>query len=306
MKTFLRRAAFAAVFLTPFGPAKAEPANYAAPEDAVGAIVAALEAVDRDALIAVFGEEARDLALTGNDVRDRDTWLGFLRSYREMHRIAVDETGEAATLFIGADQWPFPARLVKGAEGRWRFDPEAARDEVLARRIGENELDVMDVLKGYLGAQAAFRAIDYDGDGLMEFAPTFLSDDGQRNGLYWPEQDGAPESPIGDLLARAAAAGYSVDGADREPDPYYGYYFKILTAQGQAAPGGELDYIVNGHMLAGHALLAFPAAYGESGIMSFMVGENGVIHEADLGEETLDKPVAIDRFLPDDAWQPAD
>jgi hypothetical protein len=299
-------AALAAALLLSAGAARAEPAAYPAPEDAVGAVVAALEAVDRDALVAVFGEDARDLVLTGNDVRDRDTWLGFLRGYREMHRIAVDESGEAATLFIGADQWPFPAPLVKGEDGRWRFDPEGARDEVLARRIGENELDVMDVLRGYVGAQAAYRAVDYDGDGLMEFAPSFLSDEGQRNGLYWPEEDGAPESPVGDLLARAAAAGYRLGGADREPDPYYGYYFRILTAQGPAAPGGELDYMVNGHMLAGHALLAFPAAYGETGIMSFMVGENGIIHEADLGEETLATATAIDRFLPDDGWQPVD
>lgn len=287
-------------------PAFAEPAAFASPDAAVDAIIAALGARDRAALIAVFGPEAEDVALSGEDARDRETWRSFLEAYKAMHRVAIDETGASATLFIGTDQWPFPAPIVKGDDGRWRFDAEAAREEVLARRIGENELDVIELLGGYVRAQQQFRLTDFDDDGVMEFASAVISDPGERNGLYWPPEEGAPDSPIGDFMARAADSGYNLDGEDRPPDPYLGYYFKVLTAQGPEAPGGAYDFRVNGNMVAGHALFAFPADYGASGIMSFMVGESGTVYEADLGEETLEAAAAVDRFVPDDAWTPVD
>lgn len=286
--------------------AYAEPASFSSPDAAVGAIIAALDARDADALVAVFGEDARDVALTGDDARDRETWGNFLRAYNEMHRLAINEDEDAATLLIGADQWPFPAPLAKGEDGKWRFDAEAARDEVLERRIGNNELDVMDLLDGYVRAQATYRQTDHDGDGVMEFASAILSAPGERNGLYWPAEEGEPESPIGDFVARAAADGYTVDGADAEPEPYLGYYFRILEGQAADAPGGAYDYAINDNMVAGHALLAFPSAYGETGIMSFMVGENGVIYEADLGESTLERATDVARFVPGAEWQTVD
>lgn len=286
--------------------ALADPAAYNSPEAAVDAIIAALDARDADALVAVFGPDARDVALSGDITRDRETWGTFLRAYQEMHRLALNETGDGATLLIGADQWAFPAPLEKGDDGMWRFDPEAAREDVLERRIGNNELDVMALLPGYDRAQMAYRQADHDGDGVREFAAAILSAPGERNGLYWSAEEGEPESPIGDFVARAAASGYSIDGTDETPEPYLGYYFTILDGQGPDAPGGAYAYAINGNMVAGHAMLAFPAAYGETGIMSFMIGENGQIFEADLGEDTLERAAAITLFVPDAGWSPVD
>ncbi|PZQ52302.1 MAG: DUF2950 domain-containing protein [Rhodovulum sulfidophilum] len=284
------------------GPGAADPAVFATPEAAAEAVVAALEARDPEALIAVFGPENADVALTGDPVEDRETWGAFLRDYRALRRIDID--GDTATLVIGRDLWPVPAPLVRGADG-WHFDAAAAREEVRLRRIGRNELDVIDLMRGYDAAQTAYRAMDPDGDGLPTFAATLISSPGARDGLYWPDAPGTPESPVGDFMARAAAEGYSIDGgADAEPDPYLGYYFHILTRQGPAAPGGAMDYMVGGHMVAGHALIAFPSDYGESGVTSFLVGERGVVYEADLGPDTLAIASAIDSFDPGAGWTP--
>jgi hypothetical protein len=292
-------AALAALLGAAGSAAHADPAVFETPEAATEAVIAVLEARDRDGLIAIFGPENQDVVLSGDEVADRAAWSEFLTDYRVMHRIAVEDA--AATLYIGRDQWPFPATLVLGEDG-WRFDAEGAREEVLARRIGENELDVIALLHGYVRAQAAYRAADPDGDGLRSFAAGLISSPGGRDGLYWPEEPGTPESPVGDFMARAAAEGYSVDGQDTDPEPYHGYYYRVLHKQGAAAPGGALDYMVGGHMLAGHALIAFPSAYGDTGIMSFMAGESGVIYEADLGEDTLGVANAIESFDPGEGW----
>jgi hypothetical protein len=279
--------------------ALAAPAVFETPEAATAAVIAALEARDRAGLIAVFGSENEDVVLSGDDVADREAWSRFLADYRTLNRIDVE--GESATLYIGRGQWPFPAPLVEAADG-WHFDAAAAREEVLARRIGENELDVIALLQGYVRAQAAYRAADPDGDGLPSFAASLISSPGKRDGLYWPDEPGTPESPVGDFMARAAAEGYSIDGQDADPEPYHGYYYRVLTRQGPAAPGGALDYMVGGQLLGGHALIAFPSAYGDTGIMSFLVSEAGVIYEADLGEDTLAAAAAIDSFDPGDGW----
>ena len=174
------------------------------------------------------------------------------------------------------------------------------------RRIGLNELDVIDLMHRAVTVQSTYRQTDHDGDGVMEFASSILSTPGQRDGLYWPSEPGTEESPIGAFLARASDSGFSVDGTDQEPDPYLGYYFRILQKQGSGAPGGAHDYLVNGNMIAGHALLAYPAAYGETGIMSFVVGENGIVYEKDLGADTLSVAEAIDSYDPADGWVPAE
>lgn len=279
-------------------------ARFATPDAAVAAVVAALEARDRDALLEVFGTDAEDVVFTDEPVRDREIWGAFLAAYAEMHRVARQEDGNAV-LYIGRDQWPFPVPLVE-TDGGWQFDAAAARDEILHRRIGRNELEVIDLLAGYVGVQSDYRRVDYDGDGVMEFAASILSTPGARDGLYWPPEPGAPESPVGDLFARAAAEGYSLDDVDTDPEPFSGYYFRILTAQGENAPGGAFDYVVNGNMVGGHALLAVPAAYGESGIMSFMVAENGVVLEADLGEDTLAIAGDIAAYDPSAGWRPVE
>ncbi len=285
--------------------AHAEAASFASPEMAAESVISALKAKDRDALLAVFGPESADVIFSGDDAEDREDWGQFLASYEAMHRIAVEKTeaGERATIYIGRDQWPFPIEIVS-ADGQWHFDAESAREEVLLRRIGQNELDVIDLMQGYVRAQALYRSENPDGDGLPSFASAVLSSPDRRDGLYWPSEPGEPESPIGDFMARAAADGYQLDGADVEPEPYLGYYYRVLQKQGPHAPGGALDYMANGQMVAGHALLAFPSAYGDSGVMSFMVGEAGIVYEADLGEETLDVAGAIDSFDPGDGWTP--
>ncbi|GAB5374212.1 MAG: DUF2950 domain-containing protein [Acuticoccus sp.] len=282
------------------GPAIGAPQAFQTPGAAVNAVVAALEAGDRSALLDVFGSENEDVVFSGDPERDRQDWSDFLAAYKEMNR--VSEEGETATLYIGHDQWPMPIPIVKGDGGQWQFDAEAGSDEITARRIGENELDVIELLRAYVRVQAAYRQIDYDGDGVMEFANAILSDDGARNGLYWPQEPGMPQSPIGDFIARASAEGYNVDGEASEPEPYLGYYFQILQRQGPNAPGGERPYTVNNDMVSGHAILAFPSAYGDTGIMTLMVGENGVVYEADLGEDTLERAAAIDAYDPSDDW----
>lgn len=290
----------AALLLVAAGPVMAEPRTFDTPEAAADAVIAALEAKDRDGLVAIFGPENEDIILTGEAPRDRADWSAFLQAWRRQHEVTLDADTVAA-ISLGPDAWRFPIPIVKDAAG-WAFDAPAGREELRLRRIGENELDVIDLLHGYVQAQADYRRLDPDGDGVHAFASAILSSEGTRDGLYWPDEDGAPESPASDAVARATADGYSVDDADAEPDPYLGYYYRILTAQGPAAPGGALDYMVQGWMLAGHALLAFPADHGDSGIMSFMVAEDGTIYQADLGDDTLDAATAITAFDPGDGW----
>ncbi|MCF1708252.1 DUF2950 domain-containing protein [Tabrizicola sp. J26] len=283
-------------------PAHAEPAVYPTPEAAVEAFVDALNAQDHAALLTVFGTESDDLISSGDPKQDAEARREFLAAYQSFAEIVDDGEGRKA-LQVGRTRWAFPVSLVAGSGG-WHFDPDAAREEILDRRIGQNELDVIEILHRAVEVQANYRKIDYDGDGVLEFADAILSEPGKRDGLYWPDEAGAPKSPIGAFIAQAAADGVSIDGVDQAPVPYSGYYFRILTRQGPAAPGGELDYIVNTNMLAGHALLAFPAIPGQTGVMSFMVGESGIVYEADLGANTLDVAGAIDSFDPGEGWRP--
>ncbi|MDF2233684.1 DUF2950 family protein [Albimonas sp. CAU 1670] len=286
-------------------PALAEPAAYPTPQDAVAAVVSAVEAQDPQALLAVFGPENEDVVFAGDETRDRRTWARFLENYRVSHRLKVSSQGWAK-FYLGEDQHPFPAPLYRNEDGTWSFDAEEARDAVLLERIGRNELDVIALMHAYVEAQARFREVDYDGDGQLEFAAHVLSDADARDGLYWPPAEGAPDSPIGDFMARASADGYSVGDAVESPEPYLGYYYRVLDGQGPSAPGGEMSYLVNGQMLAGHALLAFPADYGRGGVMSFLVAENGVVLEADLGEDTVERASAIVVYDPGEDWVPVD
>lgn len=300
--TLLQTAALA--LLLGSAPALAEPAVYATPEAAVQAFVDALNAHDRPALLTVFGPESEDLISSGDadeDARARDEFLAAYKTFAEL----VDDGDGRKELQVGRLRWPFPVTLV-AVEGGWRFDPDAARDEILDRRIGENELDVIAVMQRAVQVQSDYRKTDWDGDGVMEFADAIISAPGQRDGLYWPDEMGPPASPIGAFIAQAAADGVAIDGQDQEPTPYLGYYFRILTKQGASAPGGAMDYLVGGNMVAGHALLAYPAEPGQTGVMTFTVGENGTVWQADLGDTTLDTAGSIMSFDPDPAkgWTP--
>lgn len=286
----------------PFTAAMAEPTKYATPAAAVAAVIQGLEAADKAAVLKVFGPEAEDILLTGEKARDREVWGDFLEAYKTLHRVAVDASGEQATLYVGKGQWPFPIRLDKQDDGTWVFNAEAARDEIRLRRIGRNEIDVTDLMQAYVDIQADFRKTDYDDDGVMEFASRIISTPGKRDGLYWEAGYEEPASPIGPFMAAATAAGYKFDGNEYDPEPYLGYYYKILTKQGPSAPGGKLNYIINGNMVAGHALLAYPADYEDTGVISFMIGESGVLYQADLGPDTANIAKKIDSFDPDDRW----
>jgi hypothetical protein len=302
--TMLKTCSAVLTLLWTTGWASADPATYDSPEAAVAAVVSAVQAEDRDALLAVFGAENEDVAFTGDPEEDREVWSGFIKGYNRQHRIALDED-DRAVLHIGREDWPFPAAIVN-VGGKWSFDAAGAREEVALRRVGLNELDVIDLLRKGVEVQATYRLTDHDGDRVMEFASSVLSTPGKRDGLYWPDEPGTERSPVGDFIARASADGYNFDGTDEEPDPYLGYYFRILQEQGPAASGGAIDYIVNGNMIAGHAFLAYPAAYGETGIMSFMVGENGVVYESDLGEDTLAIGNGLVSFDPGEGWKPVE
>jgi hypothetical protein len=293
-------AAFCAAFATGVFAAET-PAVYETPQDALEAMVSALESKDREALLNVFGTSAEDLLYSGNPERDALIREIVMDAYREGYRFAPRDEG-GVELILGADDWPFPVPIAELGDG-WAFDVEAGRDEVLFRRIGLNELEAIELIAAYVDIQAEYRLVDHDGDGVMEFAASILSsDEDARDGLVWA----APDSPLGERIALASLDGYSEGGTDYEAEPFGGYYYRILDAQGPAAPGGEMDYVIGGNMVAGHALLAVPADYGSSGIHSFMVSENGVILQADLGEESLDIGFETRRYDPGDDWVPVD
>jgi hypothetical protein len=304
MNARLIMAALAA--LATVGAAWAEPTRYDSPDAAAAAFRTALEAGGIDPLLSIFGPEAEDLLLSGDAGVDRARRRDLIGAWSDMGRVDVEARGDTATIYLGQAQWPFPIPIARGVDGSWAFDVDAGREAVTARRIGRNELDVIALLRAYVRVQAEYRRTDWDGDGVMEFAAHVISSEGERDGLYWPPVAGAAESPVGDFVARAAAEGFSVGGEVEAPEPYLGYVYHVLPGQGPNAPGGSMDYIVNGQMVAGHALLAYPVEYGVDGVMSFMVGENGQVLEADLGPDTLAVAAAIVRFDPGSGWTPVE
>ena len=280
------------------GPLWAEPTSYANPFDALEGFVSALETGDRSTVLAVFGPENEDLLSSGSTAEDARNRTTLLKLYHEGYRMEPQEDGSVVLAF-GSDAWPFPVPLKRG-DGGWSFDAQAGRQEVADRALGLNEIEVIELLAAYVGVQATFRQSDHDGDGVMEFARQIISSPDTRDGLFWPGQ----ASPVGERLARASESGFNDGEQDRAPEPYMGYYFRILTRQGADAPGGAMDYLVNDQMVGGHAILAVPADYGVSGANSFMVSENGVIFEADMGEETLKKAAETDTYNPGTDWTP--
>ncbi|WP_170476980.1 DUF2950 family protein [Ruegeria arenilitoris] len=281
------------------GPALSDGARFDTPQTALDAFVEALRASDQEKLLEIFGSEAEELIGTGEPVEERETRQEVLEMYAEGYRFQPE--GEGVVLLLGEDSWPFPIPISR-VENGWQFDLEAGVEELSAREIGLNELEVIDLLEAYVDLQAAFRLIDHNGDGVMEFARTIIADPGERNGLFWPEED----SFVGAALARAAASGWSDGEADYEAEPFLGYYYTILQGQGPNAPGGAYSYYVGDLFLAGHALLAVPSEYGETGVHSFLVGENGVVFEADFGPDTLNLTAEISTYDPGPDWSPVE
>ncbi len=268
---------------------------YSGPQEALETLMEAL--AQGGDLLTAFGPEAKGVIGSGNPERDALDRAALLVLYTEGYRFAPTDSG--AELLLGADGWPFPIPLARTDAG-WVFDMEAGQDEVYFRRIGLNELEAMEIMQAYVDIQAEYRLIDHDGDGVMEFAAHLISTDGARDGLYW----GTEDSPLGQRIALAELDGYNDGDADQEPEPFGGYYYRILTAQSDTAPGGAMDYMVGENMVSGHALLAVPSDYGDTGIHSFMIAENGILLEADLGEDSLEMVQNMTRFDPGDTWVP--
>lgn len=289
-----------AAFISLAAPALTNPATYSTPQDALEAMMAALKASDRAAVLDVFGDEAADYLSDDDPIEDKRNRLILLDLYQEGFRFEPQDDG-SVMIALGADGWLFPVPLARTDGGQWAFDNEAGREEVRLREIGSNELEIIELLEAYVAIQSTFRQSDLDGDGVMEFAQQIISSSPEaRDGLFWPRED----TLLGELFARASATGFNDGETDQPPEPFFGYYFRILTAQSDAAPGGAMDYVVNGNMVGGHALLAVPAIYGETGIHSFMVAENGTVLEVVLGEDTLSVASEITAYDPTDAWEP--
>ena len=285
------------------GTAFAAPAqkSFDSLDDAVNAFVAAIRAADRKALVAILGPEGQPLVSSGDDVADRAAFQRFAAEYDRAHRL--EGGGGKVVLYLGDDDFPFPIPLVPDGP-RWIWDTDAGNEEILNRRIGRNELSAIEVCLAYVDAQREYYAWSPDGMGILEFAQRLASTKGKRDGLFWETKPGERPSPLGPLVAEARAAGYRrAQGGG--PTPYHGYLYRPLSAQGPDAPGGAYDFVVKGHMIGGFALVAFPASYGVSGIMTFIVSHDGVVYQKDLGPKTAQVGNAMKRYNPDRTWRKA-
>jgi hypothetical protein len=272
---------------------------FASPDDAGSELVAGAQAGDQNAVLAILGPDAKEIVNSGDAVEDKNTAQAFAAKYAEMHRWRKLADG-GQILLVGADNFPFPIPLKKNDRGQWLFDTAAGKDEVLSRRIGRNELAVMEVCGAVADAQAAYFSQAHDGDTTKQYATKFISDPGKQNGLYWEAAAGGAESPLGPLAAFATAEGYTV-----KPDAhkaFHGYYFRILKGQTANAPGGAKNYVTDGKMVGGFALVAYPAEYGNSGVMSFIISQDGVLLQKDLGKTTTETATAMNEFDPDAGW----
>jgi len=274
---------------------------YKTPEDAAAALLAAAQSGDKQDALKVFGPHGEGIISSGDAVNDANQRNKFVEAYDAKHQIETKDDNNA-TLILGEKDWPFPVPLVKKDTG-WRFDTEAGLKEILFRRIGHNELDTIQSLLAYVDAQNDYAQITSASTGTATYAQRIISEPGKKDGLYWPTQSGEEPSPLGDLIADATSQGYKAGGGRT---PYHGYYYKILTRQGPAAHGGAYDYVVRGDMIGGFALVAYPAAYRNSGVMTFLVNHDGTVFEKDLGPQTDKIAEEMTSFNPDSTWKKVD
>lgn len=281
------------------GLAATAPKSFESIDDAISALIGALRAADRKALVEILGAKGRPLVESGDNVADRQAFEQFVARYDHAHH--VEGGGGKVVLYIGEDDFPFPIPLVPDGP-RWIWDTDAGDDEILFRRVGRNELSAIQVCLAYVDAQREYYIRDHTGSRILEFAQRFQSTKGKQDGLYWATRPGERPSPLGPLVAKARAEGYrrSTSGG---PTPYHGYFYRPLLAQGPAAPGGAYDFVVKGHMIGGFALVAFPARYAVSGIMTFIVSHDGVVYEKDLGPKTTQIAEAMKTYNPDRTWR---
>lgn len=272
--------------------------TFDSPGKAVQAMVLALKAGDTNELMQILGPNAKEVLFSGDPVADKNNRNQVVEKYEEMRRLVV-EPDKSVTLYIGAENWPFPIPLVK-SKGDWYFDTGAGKQEILFRRIGRNETDTVDTLQSLVDAQKEYESQPRDGD-VRQFAQKFLSDEGKHDGLYWKSAPGQPLSPMGPLIADAAQEGYKKKA--NGPTPFHGYIYRVLFSQGKNAPGGAMDYMTKGKLTRGFALVAYPADYRNSGVMTFIVGKDGVVYQKDLGPRTASIAVAMTQYNPDKSWQ---
>lgn len=275
--------------------------SFCSPEEAVKSLVAAVRANDIKEMLTVLGPGSRELVSSGDDVADRAGHEKFLKAYDQMNTIE-QKSANQMVLCVGTDNWPLPIPIVKKG-ATWVFDTKKGKQEILNRRIGRNELNVIGVLHAYVDAQREYASKDCKGSGVVEFAQKFISTEGKHNGLYWEAKEGEEMSPLGPLVAQAAKEGYAKKAEGINFSPFHGYYYKILKGQGKHATGGAYDYVIKGKMILGFALVAYPALYGNSGIMTFIVNQEGVIYEKNLGKNTESIAKAMKRFDPDKTWK---
>ena len=274
--------------------------TFASPEQAVDALVAAARDGKRTELVRVLGSDGTKLVYSGDRVADQEGREKFVAAYDEMHKITLD--GDArAVLAVGKNEWSFPIPVVKQG-GTWRFDTKAGAQEILDRRIGRNELNAIEVCRAYVDAQREYASKGLSGSKLPDYAQKFMSSPGKHDGLYWPVEEGQAESPMGPLVVQARAEGYGTKAKAEKRSPYHGYYYRILTKQGKNASGGAFDYIVDGHMIGGFALVAYPAKYEDSGIMTFIVNHDGIVYQKNLGPGTATIARQMTAFDPDSTW----
>ncbi|MCJ7540592.1 MAG: DUF2950 domain-containing protein [Desulfobacterales bacterium] len=274
--------------------------TFASPDEAVKAMLEALKAEDVKVLSAIFGPGSEDLISSGDPVADKAERERFINLYQQKNRLEEASSTRAA-LYIGNEDWPFPIPVVK-KDGVWLFDTDEGREEIIARRIGRNELSVIQVCLAYVDAQKEYAIKDRDGDGVLAYAQKFSSEPGKKDGLYWKAKEGDEQSPLGFLVAAAQGTGYTGKQSGGKPLPYHGYYYRILKAQGKDATGGAYDYIIKGKMIGGFALVAYPAQYDSSGIMTFIVNHAGEVYQKDLGEKTEETVLMMQLFNPDNTW----
>jgi hypothetical protein len=286
------------------GPSSSDPLQRAfdSPQEAATALIQAAETYDVPALLEIFGPDGKDFISSADPTRDRTIAQSFSAQAREKNIVTIDSQSRTrAVLSVGRDDWPLPVPIVK-RQGKWYFDSKQGRDEILFRRIGANELDALQVCRGFAEAQHEYASDIHDDSGINQYAQRIISTPGKHDGLYWKNDDGTPGGPISEAIARAIDEGYSPG----KTTGYHGYYFKVLKGQGPAARFGQLDYVIDGAMIGGFALVAFPAEYRVTGVKSFLIGYDGVVYEQDLGPDTPNIAQKIERYNPDKTWHPTD
>ena len=268
-------------------------------QQAADTMIAAVKNDDVAALLAIFGPDGKDFVSTGDDVQDKNSRAAFAAMAQRKMQVEVDpHNPNRAILYVGDEDWPTPVPIVKQG-GKWHFDSKAGRTEILDRRIGSNELDAIVICRGYAEAQKEYASEIHDNSGVNQYAQRVISTSGKSDGLAWRNPDGTEGGPIGEAVAKAIEEGYT-----NKSEPYHGYHFKTLKGQGPAAPLGKLDYVVNGAMIGGFALVAWPAEYRVSGVQTFIVSYDGVVYQKDLGPDTANIAAAMERYNPDKTWQP--